>query len=471
MSDRMVVADGELPPWLLEPSPVAPITDEEEESVVFRNDFEPVAVWKAALRTDAEGRFSAEAELPDTLTTYRVFAVAAERSGSRFGSAEGSFVVNLPVMITPGMPLFMSTGDSLKLPLSITNATTESGVWTVTLEGCETPQQVELQAGGSATLYFDVSPTQEGECCLRWSAVGAPGTDAVQGTCKVRFPAPLLKEIHRVELAPGQEPFKPASLFAPELAESSRSESEVWLSSSPLLHLRGCLDFLLSYPYGCTEQKASALMPRLLYDELAPFCPQLAATPGEEVKKEVEREIRALFARQCEDGGLGYWQAGKSGCGWASAYAALVLTVASERGYTLPQDRMQRLLRYVDRLNDKELFFDADLMAARALGETRRLERILKKKCESVEELKKAGIRPGVYGATLNFLKTSRAGEKVGDAFRDWLRTVARDARHNSTAHSTLMLLALHDFLRKQSVYEHEVAVVTDSGRYLLKRE
>lgn len=471
MSDGMVVADGELPPWLLEPSPVAPITDEEEESVVFRNDFEPVAVWKAALRTDAEGRFSAEAELPDTLTTYRVFAVAAERSGSRFGSAEGSFVVNLPVMITPGMPLFMSTGDSLKLPLSITNATTESGVWTVTLEGCETPQQVELQAGGSATLYFDVSPTQEGECRLRWSAVGAPGMDAVQGTCKVRFPAPLLKEIHRVELAPGQEPLKPASLFAPELAESSRSESEVWLSSSPLLHLRGCLDFLLSYPYGCTEQKASALMPRLLYDELAPFCPQLAATPGDEVKKEVEREIRALFARQCEDGGLGYWQAGKSGCGWASAYAALVLTVASERGYTLPQDRMQRLLRYVDRLNDKELFFDADLMAARALGENRRLERILKKKCESVEELKKAGIRPGVYGATLNFLKTSRAGEKVGEAFRDWLRTVARDARHNSTAHSTLMLLALHDFLRKQSVYEPEVAVVTDSGRYLLKRE
>lgn len=436
-----------------------------------RHDFEPVAVWKAALRTDAEGRFSAEAELPDTLTTYRVIAVAADRSGSRFGSAEERFMVNLPVMITPGMPLFMSTGDTLKLPLSITNATDKAGTWKVTMEGCETPQLVELAPGGSSTLYFTVAPTQEGECRLLWKAEGAPGTDAVQGTCNVRFPAPLLKEVHRPELLPGQEPLKLASLFASELAQSTRSEAELYLSSSPLLHLRGSLDFLLSYPYGCTEQKASALMPRLLYDELSPFCPQLAATPREDVSKEVEREIRALFARQCEDGGLGYWKADKTGCGWASAYAAMVLTVASERGYVLPKDRMKRLLRFVERLDEDELFLDADLMAARALGDKRRMERCLKAKMDDIDKMQKDGRRPGVYGATVRFLQHVQHSAPGGEAFRDWLRTVGRDYRHLSTAHSSLMLLALHDFIRKQSVAASESSAVTDSGRHQLKRE
>ncbi|MBQ2814041.1 MAG: hypothetical protein IJE66_03415 [Akkermansia sp.] len=452
------------------PTPVQPCIGEYTEEN-YRNDFEPVAVWKAALRTDAEGRFSAEAELPDTLTTYRVFAVAADRSGSRFGSAEDCFVVNLPVMITPGMPLFMSTGDTLKIPLSITNATDKAGSWKVTMEGCETPQLAELSPGGSSTLYFAVAPAQEGECRLRWKAEGASGTDAVQGTCTVRFPAPLLKEVHRPELLPGQEPLKLASLFASELAQSTRSEAELYLSSSPLLHLRGCLDFLLTYPYGCTEQKASALMPRLLYDELSPFCPKLAATPREEVTKEVEREIRALFARQCEDGGLGYWKAGENGCGWASAYAAMVLTVASERGYALPKDKMKRLLRFVERLDEDELFFEADLMAARALGDKRKLERRLRAKCDDIEKSQKNGSRPGVYGATIRFLQHLQHSASRGDAFRDWLRTVGRDARHHSTSHSSLMLLALHDFLRKQSVAASEVSVVTDSGSHQLKRE
>lgn len=482
----MTISEGELPPWLLDdnsidsvkPAPVealyyCPPSDSESDLPLMRSNFEPLAVWKGSLRTDAEGRFSVEAELPDTLTSYRVFAVAADRSGSRFGSAEGSFVVNLPVMITPGMPLFMSLGDELSLPLTVTNATEKPGVWTVSMEDCDTPQQIELPAGGSGTLYFTVAPKSEGECCLRWQAVGAPGTDAVQGTCQVRFPAPLLREVHRTEQIPGQEALKIASLFAPETAQSGRAEVEVLLSSSPLLHLRGCLDFLLHYPYGCTEQRASALMPWLLWDELSAFCPQMARKSHEEVRAHVEREISALFARQCSDGGLGYWKADEEGCAWASAYAAMALTVAAERGYTVPQDRMKRLLRFVEKQDySHELFVsDAELMAARVLGEQRRMKRLLERRCAALTESKKAGARPGVHGATLLFLKAVENGEKTGDAFRDWLRTVGRDYRHAPTTHSALILLALHDFLRKQAVSDSEVTVVTDSGRYQLRRE
>ena len=487
----MMVSGGDIPPWLVEadsyslgemlfevqacaPAPAGffcytPPSDTAE--CVLRSNFEPVAVWRAALRTDAEGCFSVEAELPDTLTTYRVFAVAADRSGSRFGSTEASFVVNLPVMITPGVPLFMSTGDRLKLPLSITNATETDGTWTVSLEGCSDSQQIVLPAGGSGTLYFEVAPTQEGECSLQWKAVGASGTDAVQGTCRVRFPAPLLKETHRLQLLPGQAPQTVASLFASEVAEATRSEVQIQVSASPLLHLRGVADFLLEYPYGCTEQRASALLPWLLYDELAPFCPLLASTPREKVKNVVEREINALFARQCKDGGLGYWSAGNEGCAWASAYAAMALTIASERGYAVPLDKMKRLMRFVDSLDDDDLFMQADIAAARSLGDKRRMLRCLEKDAEYQAMLKQEGIRPGVRGATVLFLKALLEKKNTDEAFRDWLRTVGRDYRHGHTPHSALVLLALHDYLRQQPIRLGHVELVTETGRYTLGRE
>lgn len=469
-----MVADDELPPWLMsdgddayspEPAPVCPIMGADQKPAAapyWRTLFAPVAVWKGALRTDAEGRFSVEVTLPDTLTTYRVFAVAADSSGHRFGTAEGEFTVNLPVMITPGMPLFMSTGDVLQLPLTITNATAESGTWTVTMQGCTTPQQVELPAGGSATLYFEVAPVQEGECTLQWQAVGKPGTDAVQGSCKVRFPAPLLKEVHHLELQPGQSPVAPGALFAPEVAQSERAEVQVLVSGSPLLYLRGCMDFLLEYPYGCTEQRAAALLPWLLYDELAPFCPQLAATSRREVQQVVEREIATLFARQCHDGGLGYWSRGEKGCGWASCYAALALTVAQERGYNVPQDKMGRLLAFVDDVPKSAHLLDSQLAAARALGHSRTLRRELLSRLQQEDKRE----RPGVYGAVLRLLLAAHdSGAESAAQFRKSLRTLGRDYRHPRTTDSTLLLLALHDYSRRHTSKVNGTALLVNGER------
>ena len=499
------VADGEIPPWLLdegdglmtgglrsgtkslnhtfmedlvkraETETLAPavcycIGEEAapDTAPVLRSNFEPVAVWKAALKTDAQGRFCTEAQLPDTLTTYRLFAVAASRSGKRFGVAEQAFTVNLPVMLTPGMPLFMSVGDSLKLPLSVVNNTDSAADLQVSMQGGES-QQVSLPAKGTETLYFDVSPRQEGECSLQWQARGASGADAVQASCQVRYPAPLLKEVHHLVLKEGQSAVQLASLFAENLAQSTRARVQVELSASPLLHLQGCVDYLLDSSYGCTEQRASALMPWLLYDELAPFCPRLAATSREDARKHADKEIAALFARQCEDGGLTFWPGAKVSSPWASAYAAMALTVAAERGVTLPKDKMKRLLRYVD---SQELYgFSSKIAALRALGHRRALRRELQKEYEELtKQQERENLRLGVHGANLRFLLALQGKEDALAAFRTWLFTVARDYRHAGSMDSALALLALHDFTRKSVAKQPSAVVQTDSARHVLSK-
>ncbi|MEE1265980.1 MAG: MG2 domain-containing protein, partial [Akkermansia sp.] len=427
----------------------------------LRTDFAPVALWKGALRTDAEGRFSAQVTLPDTLTTYRVFAVALDKSGKRFGSASGEFTVAQPVMLTPGTPLFMSLGDTLRLPLSIVNNTEEAGTWRVTLEGADAPQEITLEARQSGTLYFDFTATTEGGQKLRWVAQGKPGSDAVQGEFSVRFPAPVLKESHRLALSPGSAAVALGSLMGSDVAAASRGQMQLVASANPLLHLAGAADFLLAYPYGCTEQRASALIPWLLYQHLAPFCPLMAQTPAEEVKETVEEMVREILSRQCQDGGLSYWGGRRESCLWASAHAAYVLKLAQEQGYNVPQEQLDELIHYLSKADDEKLSVLARFCIARVRGRSGAM----------MDALREAPL-PGSWAretrASMQFMLAMLENPAGADAaFRKWMRTAGRDYRHGSTQTHAWSLLALAEYIKLSRKSGGEAVLVLHDGAEL----
>ena len=433
---------------------------EEEEAPRLRTNFAPVALWAGALRTDAEGRFSADVTLPDTLTTYRVFAVALDKSGKRFGSADGEFTVAQPVMLTPGTPLFMSLGDELRLPLSIVNNTAEDGTWKVSLEGAEAPQEITLAAHQSGTLFFDFKAAAEGEQNLRWTAIGKPGSDAVQGEFEVRFPAPVLKEVHRLALSAGAGAQSLADLLGADVAAANRGRMELVVSANPLLHLSGAADFLLSYPYGCTEQRASALIPWLLYDHLAPFCPLMARTRPEDVKSTVNEIIGEILQRQCEDGGLAYWAGHRQSCLWASAHAAYVLKLAQEQGYDVQQEKMEMLLHYLGNADTKGLSYRALYSIARTRGKTGAMMDILR------EVLSKKNVHLDRETlASMRFILSLLEKPAESDAaFRTWMRTVGRDYRHGTTQSHGWTLLALVEYLHLKKDGAGEATVVLNDG-------
>ena len=418
----------------------------EAEPPYLRTNFTPVAVWQGALRTDAEGRFSVELKLPDTLTTYQVIAMAVDRSGKRFGCVRQEVKVNQPVMLTPGTPLFMSLGDSLRLPLSIVNNTDEPGTWRVTLEGAESPQEITLDARQSGTLYFVFNATAEGTQKLRWTAQGKPGSDAVQGEFDVRFPAPVLKEAHRLTLSAGESPVALASLLGSDVATAARGEMELVASANPVLHLAGAADFLLAYPYGCTEQRASALIPWLLYDHLAPFCPKMAQTSPEEVKKVVKLVIEDLLPRQCEDGGLSFWGGWNKSCLWATAHAGYVLKLAQEQGYDVPQEAMDKLYRYLWWASVSKEGYRTRFAIARTRGKTGEMKDILREALEKDEE------KDFLYRetkASMQFMLSMLENPDGADAaFRTWLRSTGRDFRHGTTQGNAWNLFALVEYLK-----------------------
>ncbi len=444
----------------------------------LRTDFNPLAFWLGAIETDEEGNFSADiAALPDTLTGYSVYALALGKNGTHFGNAQAEFTVLQELMLSPGAPLFMSTGDTLSLPLSITNAAEQSGTWKVAFSGTGDTQQIRLAPGKSDTLYFNYTASDEGEAALNWTATGQEGAaeDAVQARFPVRYPAPLLKEAHHLVLEAGQE-LKPAALLAPELAESSRGDMELQLSANPLLHLAGCMDFLLEYPYGCTEQTAGGLLPWLFYDRLAPVSPLMAQTPAPQVHERISKTVTKLLARQRQDGGLSYWEKGDS-CGWASAYTALVLTIAKEQGVPVPADKMEALRTYLrSHLAElrKSRHYPDNVSALTLFG----IGRALADDALTAEAIELAlGREPDRRFACFWHKDTHADLQLIANLrlrpqdkhrfFLQWMRARGHDYRHTTTWRSGWMLIALHEYLRLTPGSQAEATVRLQDGSSL----
>lgn len=448
----------------------------EENTLSFprvRTHFNPVAFWFPALLTDENGRFSAQADLPDTLTSYKVYALVLGKDGSHFGKGETSFTVSQPLMLTPGTPLFMSTGDTLRLPLTVTNNSDEAGVWHVSMPGEAAPQSVRLPAHGSTTLYSDCTASAEGDCTLQWSAscadadhkkAPAESGDAVAATFPVRFPAPLLKEHRHLTLhAEEKKPLDLRSLLAPEFRDAVHGQMRIEMSANPLLHVQGCMELLLNYPYGCTEQVASGLLTWLLHSRLAPFHARMAAASPEQARQTVAKGIARLLQRQQADGGLAYWSDGQGSCFWASAYAALVLTLAEEEGVSVPPKPLEALRAYLlsrEKENKEALSPFIRYAIGRACGDSALMASALNDaldeavgKAEGNEKsLSQEGwFRTRQSTASLRFLAALQTGQRteqeVHAAFLAWLRTAGHDYRHSSTWDGGWMLLALHEYL------------------------
>ncbi|MBA2432423.1 MAG: hypothetical protein H0V56_09970, partial [Chthoniobacterales bacterium] len=320
----------------------------------LRKKFVATPFWNATLRSDAAGRVQVEFAAPDSLTRYRIIAVAATRQ-SQFGVGESAFEINKPIMIESALPAFANLGDKLVLRSVVTNATDEAGEAEVFLEldararATETSRRVALPARGSVAVDFPVEVVALGDAKWRWAVKFARGggvaepMDAVEASVKVKHPAPLIRQVQtsRVEGATAEL----LRINDPQIVEGT-GEVTVSLTNTRVGELRESLRHLLTYPYGCVEQTASSMLPWLTVRELRATLPELAKSDAE-IAEAVNGGIRLLMSMQTNDGGLSYWPRGRESMLWGSAYAALALTLAQQQGFAVPATDHMRLMNYL----------------------------------------------------------------------------------------------------------------------------
>ena len=114
----------------------------------LRKDFRVLAFWLGSVTTDEYGKGAIEVKLPESLTTYRIMAVAADRS-SRFGSSDAEVRINKPLTLKPTFPRFLALGDKAYFGAVVTSQLKTAGTATVTIESLD-PDVLEFTAGAPA---------------------------------------------------------------------------------------------------------------------------------------------------------------------------------------------------------------------------------------------------------------------------------------------------------------------------------
>lgn len=315
-------------------------------AAILRSRFQTTAFFLGSVVTDAEGRATAAAELPDNLTTFRVMAVAVTE-GDRYGSGESGLLVSRPLLARPALPRFVRPGDRFdagtvvnsRLPRAV-EARVDADVSGIELAH-RTSRDVRIEPLRPTDVRFDFRAVEGDTARFRFVVRGGGEADAVETRVPVEPRAyPLVRTITGVLHDTAAAVFEVDDDIDP-----GESRLEISFGSSPLAFIGGAALRLRVYPYYCSEQVGSAALPLIALH-------RARARIGEAVSADSEEQIRSALStlerRQRPDGGIGYWSQSDWTSPTLTAYAGRVLLEASEAGFSVPDTVLELVGDYLE---------------------------------------------------------------------------------------------------------------------------
>jgi uncharacterized protein YfaS (alpha-2-macroglobulin family) len=320
-----------------------------QPEIAVRSNFNPLALFDPAVRTDAKGHATIDVKVPDNLTRYRVMVVAVA-GGTNFGSTEANLTARLPLMVRPSAPRFLNFGDRFELPVVVQNQTDEAMTVDVVVRAGNLQltngagQRVEIPANDRRELRFPATTQNAGDARLQIAAVSGDLADAATLDLPVYTPATTEAFATYGVIDEGaivQPIAKPTNVF-PQFGGL-----EVNTSSTALQELTDSLLYLTSYPFECSEQIASRVMAvAALRDVLTAF--NAAGLPSpEEISKAMDRDIARLVTMQNDDGGFPIWERGRESVPYYSIFVTNALVNAKAKGYAVPDATLQSALSHL----------------------------------------------------------------------------------------------------------------------------
>ena len=306
------------------------------------------AYFNPAIETNSAGQARVTFKLPDNLGRFRIMALAVTED-DRYGKGQGGFAVNRPLMVRPALPRFLRAGDEVQLSAVVSSLgnPSEKVQVSVRAEGLSLldtkPKLVELEQNSSAFVSFGAKALRSGPSKIRFSVAGAKERDSVSLKRRVDSPA----QVEAVALYGTTQSAEAHQLGALSDVRRDLGGLDVTLSSSALVGLKGGFEQLWDYPYQCSEQLSSRLMPLLV---LKDFAKLYGIAVPEDTDQRVGRDLRQLIRRQRGDGGFGMWPESQRSSPYVSAYALWVLHEAQQRGASVPKQLFQRGARFLQDL-------------------------------------------------------------------------------------------------------------------------
>ena len=337
----------------------------------IRKDFRALAVWQGSVVLGADGTATVPFNLPDSLTNYRVLAVASS-GGARFGVGIGKLNVSQPFLVRPALPRFLAVGDTAIAGAVVQNDTGQAGTLTLTF-GLPSGAPVRIDGPTTRTIEIGTGPTEVrfplvaenvGDAAVTFIAsfVSKDGVIKASDAVKAGFSVEITRRLEAVAAAgvvkagDGQGRSIAEKLRVPSGIYQDLGGLEIDTSSSALAGLQTGVQYLVEYPYGCLEQRTSRLRVLLMLSDLRGSFP-LPQLPAD-LAKVISTELNHLRDYQTPDGGLAYWPGDNYADPFLSARVLELLMYAEKLGHRTPQGVKGPLITYLQRTTEQETTTD-----------------------------------------------------------------------------------------------------------------
>ena len=327
------------------------------EGVQVRNNFNMTAAFIPNLVTDENGRAVATFKLPDTLTEYEVTVVGV--SGDNFALASQSVCVANPVSVRDVQTKILRPGDLGEAGVVITNTSAEDKTVQIefdVLQGLErtgykrqdgelvrrngnakvsgeSRKTVTVEAGKTKSVMFNLRAQDYGWVTLSFKAKCDGLNEVIYKGLEIQKPY-VYETVTTLGGVESEAQSALEKIILPSLSEDGKGSLFLQLDSTRLGTLASAVDYVFHYPYGCLEQRSSAVMPLVAFgDYIEVFGLQSEVDSPREA---VQKEFGEWAAAQKNDGGFPYWKDSGESSLAVSLRIAEILALAKENKIEIP---------------------------------------------------------------------------------------------------------------------------------------
>ncbi|MCU1268030.1 MAG: alpha-2-macroglobulin-like protein [Acidobacteria bacterium] len=311
----------------------------------IRKEFKDTAFWQSDLVTGADGKATVQFKLPDNLTTWRATARAVT-ADTRVGSTVQKVISRKDVIMRLEMPRFLTEGDTVTISGVVHNFLPADKSTKISLElnGAqllgESTQTVTIAKNGEHRVDWRVQAQQPGQLRLLAKALTDTESDAVEMTMEI-VPHGLKQTMGGAVSLTQNDGEQTQTFNLPMHPDIQARSLRIEASSSIAGTLFGALDYLTSFPYGCTEQTMSSFLPDVIVAQTLKDVPAARIRDTNDLPKKVQRGLDRLYSYQHDDGGWGWWK-DDSTDPFMSAYVVDGLALAGRNGFQIEQWRLDR---------------------------------------------------------------------------------------------------------------------------------
>ncbi|NMO15900.1 MG2 domain-containing protein [Pyxidicoccus fallax] len=274
-----------------------------------RVDFAETLYWNAGVRTDERtGEVRVSFGLSDSVTTFKAFAGAVGADGA-LGSAVAELESVQPFYAEPKLPLEVTSGDVVRLPVALVNGTesalTGAGV-KVELKGdvkVSGGAPMSLASGARARQLFalEIGP-QARPVDVKLTASAGDFTDVVTRTLSVQprgFPA-------RVSFGGLLSAGKPVAhqVVLPDSVVPGSIRASIAVYPAPLANMTESLSRLIQEPSGCFEQTSSTTYPMTMAQQYFQTHSGVSPALVADARDKLERGYRRLVGYETSEKGF-----------------------------------------------------------------------------------------------------------------------------------------------------------------------